>query len=736
MNGHASAVIHAGSGGPDLRGLHGAFLEDINHGVHGGLHADLVRNGGFFDGLEGWSREGEPMDFGLDGVWPMNDVTPFALKVFGDGRRGGASNGGYWGISTKGGQVFRVHFFARRSGLVRTIRVELADSTGAFSSRDITLEREGWNACDADLTAFRETSGARLVLTSADVGTFWLARVELFPVDPVTGRILVVRPDLKERIAALSPAFLRFPGGTFVNGWTADERWRWKDSIGPRHERRAHRNFWRYGISNGFGMLEYLSFAESIGARPLLVVNCGMGYTDAVPLDELQPLVDDALDAVEYACGPLDSFWGSRRMADGHPEPFRLEAVEIGNENKGPDYPARYCIFRDAFKKRYPDLPLVANCAVDGVASELLSEHYYLSSELMLRFASLYDHADRTGPRISTTELAANFAVGNGNLLAALSEAAFLLGCERNADVVAHVAYAPILQNESDSMWNVNLIRFDSTRSVGIPSWHAQVLLARHRGTRHVPSECDCETLKLEKPPIQGSVGFEPSVGSGYAISGVDLRSPEGDPLDSASDIGDFNLDFRLERLSGPARLNLVFGRREGYRHTVEIGIGWDGNALLLTAKVPEVEWPLPIVLPDVHFDFEDGRIYAAHLQVQGHRIRFKLDGRTIYDVDECTALPSLYIGASKDETTGEYFLKAVHIGGSAVEVHFSLEGVEGTYDISGERLSHADSHAENTLDDPERVSSVALEGFTACGGFNAALPPYSLTAYRLLPRS
>jgi alpha-L-arabinofuranosidase len=316
--------------------------------------------------------------------------------------------------------------------------------------------------------------------------------VSLFPKNTWQDRPNGLRADLMDRMVAMKPGLFRFPGGSFSEGVTVTDAWKWKETLGDIAERPGNWNIWGYRSTNGLGYHEYLQMAEDLGAEPLFVAHVGMAERDMVPLNRLEPWIQDTLDAIEYANGPVTSTWGAKRAAAGHPKPFNLKYVEIGNENgmgyswgggTREDYLPRYRPFFERIKKLYPDIITIANAHTEpDVPAEIVDEHYYETPEWFFTAASLYDNYDRKKPKVYVGEYAAQKGdIGHGNLFAALGEAAFLTGLERNADVVLMSSYAPLFTNPQWSRWNPDAIVFDSSRVYVTPSYHVQTLFANNR---------------------------------------------------------------------------------------------------------------------------------------------------------------------------------------------------------------------------------------------------------------
>jgi len=431
---------------------------------------------------------------------PLNANNPNSLRldVQAVGERAGVSNEGFNGINVRKGEKYLLSMAARANeGFAGTIDVSLEDADGKQLA---TTRFDGigldWKKLDAVLTSTESTPQARLVITTTAPGTIWLDMVSLFPAKTWKGRANGLRPDLAEMLVAMKPAFVRFPGGCFVEGDKLANATRWKQTIGDLSERPGHWNLWKYRSTDGLGYHEYLLLCEDLGAEPLFVINCGMAHEDNVPMDKLGPWIQDSLDAIEYANGPVDSKWGALRAKNGHPAPFNLKYLEIGNENYGPLYQERYRAFYDAIKAKWPDIHLVADEPTKERPTEITDDHYYNSPDFFIHNAGKYDSYDRKGPKIYVGEYAVTKECGQGNLQAAVAEAAFMTGLERNSDHVVMSSYAPLFVNVGWRVWNPNAIVFDNHRAYGTPSYYVQKMFAENRGDVLLPIDIPNDAKK------------------------------------------------------------------------------------------------------------------------------------------------------------------------------------------------------------------------------------------------
>ncbi|HEY8966798.1 MAG TPA: alpha-L-arabinofuranosidase C-terminal domain-containing protein [Candidatus Methylacidiphilales bacterium] len=532
--------------------LWGIFFEEINRAGDGGLYAEMLQNRAFRDAPAdpvGWKIEQAPaarVTAAIDAAVPLNAGIPSSLRLSvedGGGARVALVNEGFKGCRLSGKQdtpaavakwlpAFRTAAakstdgLALRSGVVYRLVVYVradeefsADGpslTASLEKRDGTVlasqPLEGiageWKRLAVVLAPASDATDARLVLSvpPSGKGTLRIGFVSLFPSDTFKGRENGMRPDLAGMLASMHPGFLRFPGGSFIEGQTLATAYRWKETIGPVEERPGHWQIWGYRSSDGLGFHEYLQLCEDLGAEPVYDANCGMAEKEFAPVDSLQPWIDDAVDAVAYANDPVDTKWGALRARNGHPTPFGLKYVEIGNENglsfpwgggSKAEYRERYLPFYRALKAKDPGLHLIAtaNIAAPGVPVDILDEHYYDTPEWFLQNATRYDRYPRNGPRIFVGEYAVTkgIPVASGSTLkAAVCEAAFMIGMERNADLVSMSCYAPLFINPAWRGWSPNAIVFDAARAFGSPSWQVQKLFGENRTDSLLETKVQC----------------------------------------------------------------------------------------------------------------------------------------------------------------------------------------------------------------------------------------------------
>ncbi|MEI8288229.1 MAG: alpha-L-arabinofuranosidase C-terminal domain-containing protein [Verrucomicrobiota bacterium] len=533
--------------------LYGIFFEEINHAGEGGLYAEMVLNRDFEmttlpkgakwagnllrtaddwqerkwfgNELWGWqfvAESGARGSIRLDDREPLNDRNPHSLRltVREPGACAGVANGGFWGMNFVAGRWYDLTFQARTEGADRldiTAVLESANGRERYASAVVRDVGGAWKEYRVSLQAQAGDRCGRLTLSVNRAGTVWFDVVSLFPRVTFKDRPNGLRPDLAQALADLKPAFVRFPGGAIAGGLNLDNRIQWKNSIGPIAQRKGTMNLWGYWTSSGLGFHEYLQFCEDLGAAALWVCNPGFSdnyrHAEYAPADQVKEFVQEALDAIEYAIGPADSKWGAQRAANGHPAPFPLRYIEIGNEASGKVYGTNYLQFAKAIRARYPALMIISNQRLKDAPVEMVDDHKYGDTASFFNAYGQYDGADRNGPKIYVGEYACSRDVGEGNLTAALAEAAFLLGLERNSDVVVMSSYAPLFFHVNDIAWPVNLIGFDNARVVRRSSYHVQRMLTSNRPDIVLPTR-----IEPAAAPKDSDL---------FALAGLDRKSGE-----------------------------------------------------------------------------------------------------------------------------------------------------------------------------------------------------------------
>lgn len=534
-------VIQAGKPGAEIQPtMYGLFFEDINYAADGGLYAELVKNRSFEfpQHFMGWKTFGK-VSLKDDGPFERN---PHYVRLAYAGhphKQTGLDNEGFFGIGIKKGAEYRFSVWARvaEGETPAKIRVELADTKSmgeqqAFATADVTVDSREWKKYQVILKPEVTNPKATLRIFLASRQTVDLEHISLFPVDTWQGHENGLRKDLAQALADIKPGVFRFPGGCIVEGTDIASRYDWKKSVGMVENRPLNENRWQYTFphrffpdyyqSYGLGFYEFFQLSEEIGAEPLPVLSCGLACQfqnpnmDAhVPLCDLDSYIQDALDLIEFANGAVDTPWGKVRADMGHPAPFNLKFIGIGNEQWGKEYPEHLEPFVKAIRKKYPDIKIVGSSGPNSegeqfdylwpemkrLKADLVDEHFYRPEAWFLSQGARYDNYDRKGPKVFAGEYACH---GKGkkwnHFHASLLEAAFMTGLERNADVVHMATYAPLFAHVEGWQWRPDMIWFDNLNSVRTVSYYVQQLFATHKGTNVL-------SLTMNKKPVTGAEG-------------------------------------------------------------------------------------------------------------------------------------------------------------------------------------------------------------------------------------
>jgi alpha-L-arabinofuranosidase len=762
--------------------LYGIFFEEINSAGDGGIYAELVRNRSFEDSTDApvfWSLLTNGTATGqmaLDTNQPMSALNPQALALTMAGGSGslGAANSGYWGMPVQTGAGYNLEFYARCapgfSGAI-TVSLESTNAVAVYARQSFNSLTTNWQHFTAALVSSGADPYARLVARLSQAGTVYLDFVSLFPAATFNSRSNGLRPDLARLLVDLKPSFMRFPGGSWVDGMSLSNAYHWKDTVGFLPDRIARTNIWGYMVGNGLGYHEFLQMCEDLGTQPLFDVNAGMDvHQNAVATTNLGPWIQEALDAIEYANGSTSTPYGAMRAANGHPAPFNLKHIEIGNENGGSSYHANYALFYDAIKASYPDMRIIAN-SWGGIPGnrpvELMDEHYYTSSSTFVSYATKYDSYSRTGPRVFVGEYAVAYTVGPGfpaSLNNALGEAAFMTGLERNSDIVAMSCYAPLFINVSNQDWTPNLIYFNGTNGYGTPSYHVQKLFALNRGDYVLPSSVvtvtngvdaglhgaiglgswntsvqytnivvtsNGVTLYQSDFAAQGANGWRVyngvwSTNSGFyqqtSASITDCRSTTG-----GTSWANYTLSLRARKVSGSEGFLILFNWLNDTNWTWwNIG-GWSNTKDGIEQMVGGSKTTLASVTQTA---LSTNVWYDIQIVLNGTRIQCYLNGALMQDV----SCPSGIVACSSySRAANEVVVKAVNPYSQPMATTFNLMGVSSTASTGTlVRLTSGNPSDENSLSAPNLVALVtnSLSGLGT--NFTLSLPAYSVSVIRV----
>ena len=797
---------------PDLYGL---FFEDISHAGDGGLYPEMLRNRSFEDSLlpegcvtqdggktfvspTGWIEEfnnGEGMsqwlrdngvpptpvpawycdgaDMVLDSSCVLNAARRVSLRV--DFRPGGRlRNTGFCGIPQEAGKEYRFYMFAR-TDRETSLTVSVREQERELSSAGITLCPGGWTRYDAVFTAPETTGNAELCVSCPAGGTVRFGFTSLMPAETFMGHGL--RKDLAEKLRDMNPAFLRFPGGCIVEGFTMETVWYFRNTVGPVWERPTHWLLWHYRTTNGLGFHEYLQLCEDLCLAPLYVCNCGMTCQGRGPRyfdeEEQEDMLDDILGALEYALGPADSRWGAVRAKMGHEAPFRLDYLEIGNENSGPEYEKRFDLIRRAVLERYPRLKIVANDRGRGrkLETDIADDHYYNMPEFFAEGITMYDRYDRRDADVFVGEFAVNQTY-EGQLRAAVSEAMFMVGLERNQDKVRLASYAPLFQHARYGSWFPNLIIYDNRRSFAIPSYYCWRLFGGSRGRDVVASVEEVRKIHYALhglPALSGSDGvrYRHPVWNGRPVRpsrNIQARTeaePDGavsvfrkpDPGSPAFPFtvyplvtlgGDLDCregvfeveafceegkDIALGILVSPKPLSYYdrtnpnpcdpWSMRflEVSRWILSGGVSFVARGSFPPVPLSEPK-PAPLRINEYN---------RLRYTVSGHRVALEVNGEAV-DTVELPYYPAM--GTVATDSGENVILKIVNFSGEDEPVEITLDcGVQPGYTVG---LLTGDAEDENSLDAPERVRDVTFRASGAARSFVYQAPALSVNVLTL----
>ena len=772
--------------------LYGIFYEDINHAADGGIYAELIRNRSFEDGprygapadMQGWSTyAAAPSQLTARLIQPtkktplLNSVQHNALAL--DIKASPTMpvclvNEGFWGINAVRGRCYRLSFWAKTLKYQGTVKATLCSKDGSqlyaetVVSQFPAVKAQGWTKYEATLTANDNDPQAQFALVFDGVGQVQIDMVSLFP-PTFKNHENGMRPDLANMLWQLHPKFMRFPGGCFVEGQESpDNAFRWERTIGPIEEREGHWNVnWGYRTSDGLGYHEYLQLAEDLGAKPLYVVNVGIWHGGMTPYDSIQPWIDECMNALEYANGPVTSKYGAMRARNGHPEPFGIEYLEIGNENNQPDprqqsdhYYERYEQFYKAIRSKYPEMKIIGNVVAWGddnpkwnskLSVDLLDEHYYRSPDWFAAAFHKYDSYDRQGPKVYVGEYAVTNGYGKlGNMNAALGEAVYMMGMENNSDVVELASYAPIFVNENDARWRPDMIRFSSSRVMGTPSYYVQQLMPQHLGSQVVKVEQNDPFEGMVRKPLtpkHSRVGFgtwntratfETNKDMDYVYGdwqkeGNTVRQTDHKDATlciekSIIDSDHYTCKFRARKDEGAEGFIIIFNYVDEKNYCwVNFG-GWTNSQ----HAIEQISNGGKLLADSKRGRIKAGRWYDVTLQVNGDSVKAWLDNELVFDtVLKHDDTKGIFSSATIDDASGELIVKVANTSDAATTARLNLKNFKPA-SARVVRLAANDGMEENTLDTPTAIHPVEQLLSPENGSILLDVSPYSLNIVRI----
>ena len=817
--------------------MYGIFFEEISHSGDGSLYAELIQNRGFEDNtLPGGTvlengfavapskpnyRSGQNRNFklpwNLPSQWPawslkqqgaanavisltkenpLHTATPQSMQIeitaASDRDKVELANEGYWGVGVTKGEKYNLRFYLRSNNNYKgNVTAKLVAADGKeLSANAFTLKKVGvWNEYKAQLTANGTDAKASFILSFNAPGTVFVDYVSLFPAKTFKNRANGMRADVAQLLADMKPAFVRWPGGCIVEGLTLANRVNWKEGLGDPMTRTGQYDLWGYRSTYGFGYLENLQFCEDIGAKSMFVANIGVSCSvrngDYCTVEEVGGFVQDALDAIEFAIGDVKTTWGAKRAALGHPATFPLEYVEVGNEDAGVEiYNERYNIFHKAIAAKYPQIKIISNHGLnDNMKSveklDMIDPHWYVSPDwFYARANTLFDEIQ---PRPKYTayvgEYAANRNVGAGNMNAALSEAAFLIGAERNSDFVKMTSYAPLIENSNQRNWPTNMIWVKSNESVGRTSYYVQKVFAENRPDVNLTTAIIDAAETVAKDPFKGFIGLSTNraqvtvkelnfsaEGANKDIDFNDWKSVDGKWIvnnneykqtDTASErrstflndktFGNGTLEFKILRnktvlpagaTNAPNQRNnnrnfgsnftFIFG---GTDKTNYYQLAFGGRGITIDKMVNGVS---QFVAEPTRFMVEEDKQYAVKLVTNNDILEVFIDGVSLIKYKYVSGIKH-YAIAGLDEKNNEVVIKVVNAESTAFKASINLLGGAG-FNATGQQitLSSQTITDENSFEQPLKISPKTETYKTFAADFNFEFKPNSLTVLRI----
>ena len=794
-------TVNPGATGAAIpRSMYGVFFEDINYAADGGLYAELVRNRSFefnstdaagWNGLTAWTATGTAAVANDD--QRLNERNRNYLKVSG---AAALTNTGFnTGLAVARSEHYNFSVWARADAAASLeIALQTADGTALSAPLRVAVSGDTWKKYTGTLRATATSDTARLTVKATGAATLRLDEISLFPRDTFKGRANGLRKDLAQKVADLEPGFVRFPGGCLVNtgsmypydaahDFSRARSYQWKDTVGPVETRATNKNFWGYNQTYGLGYYEYFQFSEDIGAMPLpvvpaLVTGCGQ---NRATIDEalLQQYIQDTLDLIEFANGPATSTWGKVRADMGHPKPFGLTTIGVGNEENLPEeYWANFLKFEAAIKAKHPAITVVSNSGPDDQGatfenlwaknrahgSDMVDEHYYNSPSWFLQNNKRYDSYDRQGPKVFLGE----YASLDNKLFNSLAEAAYMTGLERNADVVRMASYAPLLANIDNVQWKPDMIWFDNDESWGSTSYQVQKLFMNNVGDRVVPTTTTGAVVQPK--PITGAIGLS-TWRTAAKYDDVKVTRPDGtvlygddfgdgdadgwtsvtnrgnwtvtdgaytqtttdteDTMVKAATIGETDYDYTLKatKTAGAEGFLVAFGIQEtGNFYWWNLG-GWNNTQGAVEKGVTSAKEQI-LTKPNT---VTTGQTYDLKVQVRGTKVTLFLDGTEWASFDDNAVTEPFAQVVTEDTKTRELIVKVVNAQDKPAVTKIDLGGRKVAR-TAKQTVITGDPAEQNTRSaEPIQPVTTTVGGISST--FTREFPANSVTFLRLKTR-
>lgn len=821
--GQGNLYIDAGTKGFDINpNMYGIFFEEINHSGDGGLYAELIQNRGFeeqtlpggfqeagfnkitagkivnYDNLQskqhdwdwdyarkkmtGWKVEGTDCKLAYDVLippYPLHDATPNAMQITidadGDNPSARLINTGYWGIAVEKGEKYKLRFHVSSSESVRDCEAYLVDSEGnRIGSVEFPLIGDGgWQECKTVITAEETVTDAEFVIQFNGNGTVYVDYVSLFPEKTFMNRENGMRADIAEVLKDLKPSFMRWPGGCIVEGITLENRVKWKETLGDPIVRPGQYDLWGYRSTWGMGYHEILLFCEDLGMDCMFVGNAGLacsGWTGeyVTPGSDLDPYYIDIRDAIEYAIGDPDTNeWAAMRAKKGHPEPFPLKYVEIGNENYGKRYDDNYKYIYERLKKEYPDLIFLNTMGLGhavefDIHTDMIDPHWYVAPEYFYNNRTIFDNVPRGNYDIYVGEYATNVRVGQGNMDASLSEAVFMMDMERNSDIVKMASYAPLIENSNARNWTCNLIWQRSGEVFGRASYYVQKLFSENLPSYNVPIMLQTDRLSV---PYAGRVGLGTWI-TGGKFRNMTVTTPDGKSLykpdfadrrpewtdmqgiwnvdedkyfvqsDSRSArcislmntlaFNDCVIEVEAMKTAGDEGFLVVFGADDnGWDHYYQFNVGGWGNKKVAFEEVNNGGGAVISNQPD--FVVENNKWYTLKVVCANGKIEGYIDGKLYCEYEFSKVLPGrIAAHAGYSEDLRATVVKVVNAESEPLPLNLHVNA-KGLGDAEMITLKSSTLWDENSFSNPDFIKPVR-EKIQAAEEMNLEFAPNSLT--------
>jgi len=779
---------------PMSQDLIGVFFEDINYGADGGLYAEMVQNRSFeyyvVDGytsegpLEAWTAVqtgGASVTLSVENTTPLNQNNTNYLKMIinSPGTAAGIMNTGFNGMNFTRNEKYNFSVYLKRtSDFNEPIIVQLKNTAGGILGADtIHITTDQWKQYTLELGCKLTTSGASLHILPSGNDTVYLDMVSLFPQNTFKNRENGLRNDLAQAIADLKPQFLRFPGGCISHGRGLDNAYRWKNTVGNVAERKPNWNLWGYHQTYGLGFYEFFLFCEDMGAKPLPVlpvgISCQFRTREIAPLAEMQSWIDDAVDLVEFANGDTTTEWGGLRASMGHPEPFNLEYICLGNEEDDiAEFRERFTMIADSVRKHWPDIKIIGTSGTDDTGSyysslwefsresnlDAVDEHYYNSPDWFLNNIHRYDNFDRNGPKVFIGE----YASQDDLLYNAIAEAAYLTGVEKNADIIELTCYAPLLCNENNNQWNPDLIRFDNSNVIKTASYYVQQLYSVNAGDNYIPSEVTYvsgyntnedeftgmvgvgtwntqaqfddltivsgNTTLFEDNFVSGSSNWVISSGTFTTTDGVYSQTASTEPAVSiyqhTIDSTEYTLTIKAKKTGGYEGFLIPFGYKDANNYYWLNIAGWSNSQ----HAIEKVTDGTKSVLFATTGSINSNQWYEIRIVVTKDDVKCYLDTTLLFDMP---VNPGPFTASvTEDIEANDLILKMVNSGSTAITASVNIAGMTVNQTVPVTVLT-GNKSSRNSLASPELIKPT-VSNVTINNAFEYTLPAYSFHIVRI----